>query len=119
MRRRSELTIDEKIEIADKYVLDKCSLDFLAREYHRSITTIVQILDEMHVSRRSHKVELDDNEVIRLYTEEMMTLEDIGRLMGCSDQTIRRRLNKHGIKRRTRADYLKAREVEAKTEKVE
>ena len=79
----------------------------LAKIYGVHKTTVSNHLKKagVNVTLRKEGEAFDADEVIRLYVGEGMKSKDIGKLFGVGEQTIRKYLNEHGIKMRTRWDY--------------
>lgn len=85
------------------YVEEKLSSSQIAERYHCSASAVYKKLREMGVEMRPRghlPLELPDDEIVRLYTEEKLGSSAIAKRFGVNTQTILQRLEKHGVVRR-------------------
>ena len=102
MKPRPELPAEELRRL---YVEEKRSAAKIAKIYGCNIKTILKRLRQIGVKIRSRgtvPLELPEEELVRLYTEEKLGSSEIAKRFGVSYPTILRRLEKRGIERRTR-----------------
>ena len=102
------LWTEDDIEEAIERYRDGESVAELSREYGFGRKTLVSWLKLAGIKTRSlmeqHEVRNGDRnrEIIRLYTEELLSPYQIGEIMGLSHQTIGRLLERRGVKMRGR-----------------
>ena len=84
------------------------SLYHLANLFCCAPGTVRKHLDDWGVRRRSVgdiRLNLNDNLIVKLYTEDWASINKIARRMKCSETAIKYRLKSRGIKIRSKKDY--------------
>jgi transposase-like protein len=94
------LTREELDDLYNKQQLSTCKI---ARRLGVSDSAVCKWMDKLGLPRRSYAercLQLDGNEIERLYTIERLNADEIARQIGVSEETIYRRLEARGIARR-------------------
>jgi len=96
---------------------DRLTMEEIAHRMGCGATTVARALRVHHIpirSKHDYRLEISRDELIRLYCEEGLTEDAIGRLFACNGRTIGRRLEEFGISRRpigSRPKYIVPPEV--------
>lgn len=102
-----EFTCIEVDKMVEAYQSGKTTIQ-LAEEYGCCKTTVAKLLKQrgVNVTKSKAMAKLDDAKVIAMYAE-MHTTEEIARYFKVNPQAILKCLRNHGIKIRSRWDYVK------------
>jgi len=109
-------------ELVDLYCVDELSTIAIAKKFNCSSTTIKRKMDMFGIPARDlssaaylvgragvpqgHRIETDDELIVKEYTENNKTITQIAKMCGCSHDVINRRLTEKGIKLRTYEEYI-------------
>lgn len=93
MKKYKHLTSTEKEEIIIKHFEKKISQVKLALEYSVSRPLISQVCKKFGKSPLLKNYVLDDKEIVRLYTEDKKSINQIAKIVGVDRNAIKRRLN--------------------------
>jgi DNA-binding Lrp family transcriptional regulator len=95
-------------ELNELYNNQRVSMVKIAKRLGVSINTVRRQMDQFDLPRRSlseaMRMQLDENEIERLYVVERLNTNEIGNRFGTSGDNIRRRLEARGVARRSKAE---------------
>ena len=106
----SKLSQDEKDVIVQLYLQGCLSICEVVRRSGRSQTAVTKTLRERNINTRTHftKLRTDEKEnIVRLYSQERLSMREIERQLGRSQNAIKCVLREHGAVIRTHGEAQK------------